>query len=396
MFVARFWWPPARPREHPLPDIVPFIQWEEPEPVWQVQCKPITIEQPRLATWHEELPRMTSLPFFVQRDMSILELLVPTDDLRNTVPSPGPLPFLIQSTLPHAVIHFPVPGPAREEDWDYSDLESLLILISHPKAELGLPSHRCVLDPAPDMRATENFEEICSEMRPAFAYEFPGPEVLEGCFPVVIFEDSETFVESITVPFLEFQVRSTIALQPLSSEWLQELQIPTDTRFLALHYEAGIKTTLGLATDMFPVNEIFSALLIHNPAQADFEGRTSAIPAEETTFVVDSLPRTLCVNSAYFSADDIRQFADLFPGILVKPDELESPVLMQIGAQLLVFLDLGEHVVTDRLFIDGCVKFDQILGLSTSQPPFVGIEKVKWRCITSLRHLAAAVFPFLQ
>jgi hypothetical protein len=80
-----------------------------------------------------------------------------------------------------------------------------------------------------------------------------------------MFEDSETFAETITVPFLEFQVRSTIAFEPLSGEWLQ---IQTNAGFL----RAGVKTVLGLMMDILRSMK-YSPLLIHESVRTDFEGR---------------------------------------------------------------------------------------------------------------------------
>jgi hypothetical protein len=279
--------------------------------------------------------------------------------------------------------------------WDNSDVETLIAL---PSASIpSSQTHRSVLFQEFDLRADEPFVAIPE--RPIdhviFANDRECRPALENCFPVMVYEEKDTFLESFTIPFLEFQLRPTLGFERLSAQWLEELSLPSDETFLRLHFEPGVAATFELMATFTPIDEVFFPSAVRGIAGEEFPPTPGDTAKNEKTCDIEPLPRCLAANTQYFSENDIRQFAGLFPSLDVRSVQLKGGVLMRMGTTLIVIGDMSGDGLNEANLIDCCVKFDKILVVSVAMPPFVAVEKIKWRCIMSLRQLSAAILPFL-
>jgi hypothetical protein len=79
---------------------------------------------------------------------------------------------------------------------------------------------------------------------------------LDYIFPVITFEDKPNMLETCTFPHLEFEIPTRLPWEPLSAEWLTELQLPSDPSFLRFQFE--LSALISLSMDTFSVHEVFS------------------------------------------------------------------------------------------------------------------------------------------
>jgi hypothetical protein len=101
------------------------------------------------------------------------------------------------------------------------------------------------------------------------------------------------------------------------------------------------------------------------------------------------------VNEVHFSQSDIGKVAKMFPGFDIVPSEMKKGVLMRMGTDLIVFGEIDGESIDVGNIIDCFVKFERIVVVSIALPSFVAVDKIKWRCITSLRQILSAILPFL-
>jgi hypothetical protein len=278
--------------------------------------------------------------------------------------------------------------------WEDSDLEFLMINRLNLAPEF--PIHCSVLFPDFDSEGEEVFGDFWEKpVDRLISIENQSWKVFENCIPVIVHEDIDGFLESLMIPSLEFCLKPKLNFEPLTPEWLQDLSLPNDEIFLRLHYEPGMTTTFELIETFAPINEILSQIEVHKIAEAGFTSNSIQITQIEKVFEVEPLPQCLSVNVQYFSEDDIHEFAELFPMMEVKAEVLRNGILMRMGTSLVVFGFIEQNGFDGTNLIDCCVKFDQILIVSIFPPLFTAVEKIKWRCITSLRQISSAVLPFL-
>jgi hypothetical protein len=195
-------------------------------------------------------------------------------------------------------------------------------------------------------------------------------------------------------------LNSYVALpfEPLSQEWLKELDLSKDGDFKSLFKREFDLPSTDLDNQLTcGIDETFSPMM-KIPIEEEHglpQSQSHVLGCENREFDVCALPHVVEMNTRFFSKEEIVRFGEVF-GCEVLESSLNRAVLLHIRNRLIVLLSMEENEETVMKTVsDYYGKYGIVLIVSAYLPKFVGPSKMRWRCVTSVHQIASAVFPFL-
>ena len=215
----------------------------------------------------------------------------------------------------------------------------------------------------------------------------------ELCFFIPNKKDKDIFLQTLMIPILKFNLKSTLCWNKDINNSIQKINTDESSFISDCNYDS-IQNDFKIPMKNEVLDEIFSPIFIDN--KFNLLKKEFFSESKEEPLNVPSLSRYLLVNSKYFDNDDIDNFATLFKNIKCQSLKLEDNIIMNYNNDILFLLYITNNDnVFEFLLRNEISSFKDIIIISSVEPILIQSNLIKWRYITSTLHISRVVLPFL-